>query len=108
MTITAVTVAEILYGIERLPGGKRQRAFAKMAAAMFEEDFAGLILPFDEMAAVHYAEKVAASERFGRVVHSADAQIAAICQQHHAKLATRNVKDFETLGIELINPWKGS
>src|SRR5699024_3061461 len=107
-TITAVTVAEIHYGIERLPDGKRKRVFAEMAAAMFEEDFAGRILPFDEVAAAHYAEQAAASERAGRVVHSADVQIAAICQQHRARLATRNVKDFETFGIELINPWKDS
>ena len=105
VTITAITVAEILYGIERLPSGKRQRRFAAKAAAMFEEDFAGRILPFDEVAAVHYAESVAISERAGRVVHTADAQIAAICRQHHATLATRNVKDFEALGIDILNPW---
>lgn len=105
VTISAITVAEILYGIERMPNGKRQRGFAAMAAALFEDDFAGRILPFDAVAAAHYAEQVAASERSGRVVHSGDAQIAAICRQHHAKLATRNVKDFEFLGIELINPW---
>ncbi|MEQ7869854.1 type II toxin-antitoxin system VapC family toxin [Chromohalobacter salexigens] len=106
VTITAITVAEILYGIERLPSGKRQRRFAAMAAAMFEEDFAGRILPFDEVAAVHYAESVAISERAGRVVHTADTQIAAICRQHHATLATRNVKDFEALGIDILNPWE--
>lgn len=106
VTISAITVAEILYGIERLPNGKRKRGFAAMAATMLEEDFADRILPFDAVTAVHYAGQVAASERSGRAVHTADAQIAAICQQHHAKLATRNVKDFELLGIELINPWE--
>ena len=83
-------MAEILYGIERLPSGKRQHRFADMAAAMFEEDFAGRIMPFDEITAMHYAEQVGISERTGRVVHTADAQITAICQQHRATLATRN------------------
>jgi len=106
VTISAITVAEILYGIERMPNGKRNRSLAGIAAAIFEEDFAGRILPFDSEAAVHYAEQVDASESAGRQVHMADAQIAAICIQHEAVLATRNIKDFETLNIETINPWE--
>jgi len=106
VTITAITVAEILYGIERLPDGKRKQRFAQLAAEMFEEDFTERILPFDEVAAAYYATLVADSERSGRIVHSADAQIAAICQQHKAQLATRNVKDFEHLGISIIDPWR--
>lgn len=106
VTLTAITVAEILHGIERMPDGRRKRAFAATAAAMFDEDFAGRILPFDDAAAVHYAERVAACEKAERPVHMADAQIAAICLHHQAKLATRNVKDFEALGIEIIDPWR--
>lgn len=106
VTISAITVAEILYGIERLPDGKRKRGFAAKAAAMFEEDFSGRILSFDSGTAIHYAEQVSASESAGRRVHMADAQIAAICIQHGAALATRNVKDFETLSVETINPWE--
>ncbi|MBT2771504.1 type II toxin-antitoxin system VapC family toxin [Halomonas sp. ISL-60] len=106
VTISAITVAEILYGIERLPNGKRKRGFAAKAAAMFEEDFSGRILSFDSGAAIHYAEQVAACESAGRQVHMADAQIAAICIQHEAVLSTRNVKDFETLSVETINPWE--
>ncbi|MGE6607545.1 type II toxin-antitoxin system VapC family toxin [Halomonas sp. NPDC076908] len=106
VTISAITVAEILYGIERLPDGSRKRGFAAMASAMFEEDFSGRILPFDSEAAVHYAEQVAASESEGRLVHMADAQIAAICIRHEAVLATRNIKDFSTLNVETINPWE--
>lgn len=105
VTITAITVAEILYGIERLPDGSRKRGFAAMAAAMFEEDFSGRILPFDSESAVHYAEQVAASESKGRQIHMADAQIAAICIRHEAVLATRNIKDFSSLNVETINPW---
>lgn len=106
VTISAITIAEILYGIERLPDGRRKRGFAAKAAAMFEEDFSGRILSFDSGAAIHYAEQVAASESAGRQVYMADAQIAAICIQHGAVLATRNIKDFETLSVETINPWE--
>lgn len=87
VTISSITVAEILYGIERLPNGRCKRDFAAMAAAMFEEDFSGRILPFDSGAAVHYAEQVATRKTAGKQVHMADAQIAAICIHHGAMLA---------------------
>lgn len=106
--VSSITVAEILYGIERLPDGRRKREFAAMAAAMFEDDFAGRILAFDAEAAIHYATQVADSEKSGRQILMADAQIAAICLRHGALLATRNTKDFETSGVELINPWEPS
>jgi predicted nucleic acid-binding protein len=72
---------------------------------MFEEDFAGKILPFDAYAAVEYAALVAGSEANGRAVSMADAQIAAICRVHGASIATRNVRDFEFSGLPVINPW---
>jgi len=106
VSITAITVAEILYGIQRLPEGRRRRALASAAAAMFEEDFAGRILPFDAEAAVCYAECVTVSERMGRTVQMPDAQIGAICLCHQAVLATRNTKDFESLGVQLMDPWQ--
>ena len=106
MAVTAITVAEILYGIERMPDGRRKHAFATIAADMFEAEFAGRILPFDGLAATHYAEPTAMRMRAGRPIHLADAQIAAICLRHNATLATRNVKDFDMLGVTLINPWE--
>ncbi len=105
VAITAITVAEILYGIERLPEGRRKQQLGGVAAMMFEEDFAGAIFSFDAEAAVHYAQRVATSEAAGRPVSMADAQIAAICLYHGATLATRNTKDFEPFGVALVNPW---
>lgn len=106
MALTAITVAEILYGIEHMPDGRRRRAFATIAADMFETEFAGRILPFDSLAATYYAEPTAMRVRAGRPIHLADAQIAAICLRHNATLATRNIKDFDMLGVTLINPWE--
>lgn len=105
LAISAVTVAEILHGIARLPSGKRKQKLEAHAMAMFEEDFAGRILPFDAHAAVEYATLVADCEAKGRAVSMADAQIAAICRAHGASIATRNVKDFESSGVEIIDPW---
>ncbi|HWT69215.1 MAG TPA: type II toxin-antitoxin system VapC family toxin [Pseudomonas sp.] len=106
LAISAVTVAEILHGIARLPSGKRKQKLEAHAMAMFEEDFAGRILPFDGHAAVEYATLVAGCESKGRAVAMADAQIAAVCRTHGAPIATRNVRDFEFPGLEVINPWE--
>lgn len=102
---TSITVAEILYGIERLPAGRRQRNLAMLAAELFDQEFHGRLLPFDALAASHYSQRIAQAERNGTPVSMADGQIAAICHAHGATLATRNTKDFEPLGIPLINPW---
>lgn len=105
LVICAITVAEILYGIARMPEGKRKQGLLDMASAMFDEDFAGNILPFNADAAVHYAEIAAESEARGRVVEMADAQIAAIGRLHDAIVATRNTRHFESLGVGLVDPW---
>lgn len=105
LMICSITVAEILYGIARMPGGKRKQGLLDIASAMFDEDFAGNILPFDANAAVHYAEIAAESEARGRVVDMADAQIAAIGRLHDAVIATRNIRHFESLGVALVDPW---
>lgn len=103
---TAVTAAELRYGVVRLPDGHRQRELAVIIRGILVEDFHGRILPFDERAAVRYAEIVTGRERIGRPIGVADAQIAAICRDSGATLATRNAADFEETGIELIDPWK--
>ena len=102
---TTVTQAEILYGVELLPKGKRKSKLEAMVAAIFDQDFGDRILPFDTEAARAFP-KVAASRRAaGRPIAEFDAQIAAIAQSLGAGLATRNVPDFEGCGVPLFNPW---
>ncbi len=103
---TAVTIAEVDYGIARLPVGSRRDRLAATAAMVFA-DFNDVILPFDARAARRYGEVVAGRERAGRPISTADAQIAAICASRQATLATRNTADFEATGISLHNPWIG-
>jgi predicted nucleic acid-binding protein len=103
---TAVTAAELRYGVARLPDGHRKRELAAVIRGILMEDFQDRILPFDERASVRYADIVISRERTGRPIGVADAQIAAICSDLGATLATRNTSDFEETGVELINPWK--
>jgi predicted nucleic acid-binding protein len=103
--LTAITVAELVYGALRLPAGRRQRTLAGLVEAMVEEDFDGRVLAFDHQAARHYAAIVVRRERAGPPIAAADAQIAAICRSHSATLATRNVADFTGIDVEVIDPW---
>jgi predicted nucleic acid-binding protein len=102
---TAITAAELLYGVARLPNGHRKRELAAAVNGLLSDDFQGRVLSFDERAAGRYADIVTDRERLGRPIGVADAQIAAICRTVDATLATRNTNDFEKTGIELINPW---
>jgi predicted nucleic acid-binding protein len=103
---TAITAAELRYGVARLSDGRRKRELAVVVRGILAEDFRGRVFPFDERASVRYADIVAGRERIGRPIGVADAQIAAICRDSGAMLATRNTADFEETGIELINPWE--
>jgi predicted nucleic acid-binding protein len=103
--ITTITVAEIFYGIELLPPGKRREKLNSESDAMFREDFAGRILAFDEAAARSFSKIASERRRSGRPISEFDAQIAAIAYVHGAALATRNTADFEGCGIRVVNPW---
>lgn len=103
---TAITVAEILYGIERLPKGRRKEVLRSAAAEIFEA-FAEQVLPFDTAAAEQYALVVTQRDGLGLPIDGFDAQIAAICRAQRMPLATRNLADFRKTGVEVINPWRG-
>jgi hypothetical protein len=104
LRITAITMAEILYGIERLPSGRRKDTLREAAVDVFSR-FTEDVLLFDAAAATVYPEIVDHRDRQGTPISGYDAQIAAICRANDASLATRNEKDFADAGIELINPW---
>jgi predicted nucleic acid-binding protein len=103
---TSVSKAEILYGIAVLPEGRRRAVLAAAADAVFADDFVGRVLPFDEAAAVHYAEIVALRRGEGRPIEAFDAQIAATAIVAGADVATRDVRGFEGCGLTVINPWE--
>jgi predicted nucleic acid-binding protein len=103
--VSAISVAEILYGIGSLPEGRKQSELLEAAADVFDGYFDERVFAFDRRAAVHYAEVVCRRERMGAPISMADAQIAAVCLSHGAGLATRNTRDFENTGVVLVDPW---
>jgi predicted nucleic acid-binding protein len=102
---TAITVAEIRYGIARLPAGRRREALHQLANGIFAA-FPDQVLSFDLAAASAYADVVAHRESLGHPIDGFDAQIAAICRVHDATLATRNTKDFTETDVAVVDPWQ--
>ena len=105
---TAITEAEVLYGMELVPKSRRREGLLAAAEAMFSEDFAERVLAFDIDAARAFSIITARRRALGKPISHADAQIAAIVQIRNATLATRNIGDFESSGIRLIDPWEES
>jgi len=104
--LSAVSEAELRLGVALLPAGSRRAALAGAIDTILAEDFRARILPFDSAATRAYAAIVAERRSAGRPISQFDAQIAAIARANGATVATRNVRDFETCGIDLIDPWQ--
>ena len=102
--LSAVVVGELLSGVELLPDGKRKAALRNGYDGLIQV-YRDRIVPFDLEASRHYAVVVAEQIRAGRDPGTADSQIAATAIARGMKLATRNTKHFEGLGVELIDPW---
>lgn len=102
---TAVTIAEIRYGIARMPEGRRRQSLHQAADEIFAA-FPRQVLPFDLASARAYADIVASREEQDNPISGFDAQIAAICRSQAASLATRNTRDFVDTGISLLDPWQ--
>jgi predicted nucleic acid-binding protein len=107
LAITAISVAEILYGLDRLPDGRRKANLVQRFQLFLTQGFAGRVLPFDRPAAEVYASIKGRRDRAGRPVSGYDAMIAAIASSRGAGVATRNVADFTDCGVVVINPWSG-
>jgi len=102
---TAICEAEVFYGIACLDGGKRRDALEDVAARIFGEIFEGRVLAFGSSSARAYGAVRAVRRAAGRPVSMADAMIAAIAVDARMAIATRNVRDFEDCGAEVVNPW---
>ena len=103
---SAVGEAELRYGAAILAAGQRRESLIADIKQLLREAFDNRVLPFDSVAARAFAEVAAMRRSAGRPVPTADCQIAAIARSRGMAVATRNIRDFEGMGIEVINPWK--
>jgi toxin FitB len=103
--LTAITVAELRFGIAALPLGKRKRSLNDDFEDRILSLFSGRILAFDEGGTVDYARIRSTARSTGKAIGVTDAFIAAIAARHGFTIATRDVSPFKAAGIPVINPW---
>ena len=108
MFLTSVCEAELRFGLAVMPSGRRRDNLAESLERMLLAGFADRVLPFDSDAARAYAEIASARRAVGHPISQFDGQIAAIALTHGMVLATRNVRDFRSIGLVLVNPWAGA
>lgn len=104
LAITAVTVGEMLRGVRMLPHGRRREGLAGAVERLLG-DHGDRVLPYDDRAARMYAALQEDRRTSGRPLGTEDGMIAAIARVHGAGVATRNTRDFEDLGLDLVDPW---
>jgi predicted nucleic acid-binding protein len=104
--ISSVTVTEVMYGLNRLPEGKRKQSLLLQFQQLLDQAFKQRILNFGYDEAIVAARLRTLRAEQGNELHFADAQIAAIAHVRSFAVATRNIKDFLDCSVKLINPFE--
>jgi predicted nucleic acid-binding protein len=104
--VSAITVAELRFGVANLPEGKRRDALQTSLENQILPLFSGRIRPFDMDCTTAYAELMAKARSAGLAIAAADGYIAAIAAANRFSVATRDVSPFQAAGINVINPWE--
>jgi len=104
--LSAVTVAELRFGLATMPPGKRRTVFRDRFEAETLPHFAGRILPFDLAASQAYADLMAKARSEGQGIGMADGYIAAIALSRGFMVATRDASPFLSASLKVINPWE--
>lgn len=105
IALSTVAIAEIAFGIQKiLPDQRAARLEQRLSE--WRRRFADRIFGLTEEAALAYGEIMGIAQRQGRPMSTADGMIAAIASVNGGRLATRNLTDFQTTGLELISPWE--
>jgi predicted nucleic acid-binding protein len=103
--LSAITVAELRFGIAALPAGKRRSRLGEDFEQRVLPLFLGRVLPFDLHATQAYAELMTRARTAGRAIASADGYIAATASANGLTVATRDTAPFAAAGVSVIDPW---
>ncbi len=103
--LASMTIGELVRGVRKLEETARRRVYERWIEEDLLKQFDGRVLPFDQGAAIIWGEIMGDGDRTGRTRAAADARIAAVARRHNLTLATRNLKDFESMKVVLFDPW---
>lgn len=105
LALSTVAVAEIAFGIQKIRPDQRADRLEE-GLVSWRRRFSDKMFAFTEEAALAYGDIMGEAARQGRGMSAPDGMIASIARINGGRLATRNLKDFETTGLELISPWQ--
>ena len=100
--ISVLTLGEIRKDVERMPDEARREKLRLWLEQELAGWFGTRVLPVDIPVADRWGRLLA---RMGRPVPSIDSLLAATALHHELRLVTRNQKDFDFPGLEVVNPW---
>jgi len=103
--ISVISIAEIRRGVALMDTGRKRDALAEWLAHDLPRRFESRVIPVEETVALAWGDLMALAKRNGRGLASMDGLIAATAIAHDLSIATRNTKDFESFGLEIIDPW---
>ncbi|MDX8440902.1 type II toxin-antitoxin system VapC family toxin [Mesorhizobium australafricanum] len=104
LALPTVTIGEIAYGIQKIRPDERADRL-EQGLSQWRHRFANRIFGLTEEAALAYGEIMGTTSRQGRGMSAPDGMIAAIARVNGGRLATRNLSDFSSTGLDLISPW---
>ncbi|WP_068636578.1 type II toxin-antitoxin system VapC family toxin [Thauera butanivorans] len=104
--LSAITVAELCYGIATMPEGKRRTVYQQRLEHEVLPVFAGRVLPFDLDASRAYSDLMARARAAGKAIGEADGHIAATAAVHGLAVATCDTSPFQAAELDTINPWE--
>lgn len=104
--LSAVTVAELRFGLATMPQGKRRSIYQARLEKEVLPTFTGRVLPFDLDASQAYADLMARAKAGGKAIGKADGYIAATASACGLMVATRDISPFEAAGLKIVNPWE--
>jgi predicted nucleic acid-binding protein len=103
--ISVISLGEISKGIATLPESKRRSQLRRWLAQTLRPWFEGRILPVNESVAERWGLLAGQAKLRGKGLKVEDGLIAATALEHGLTLVTRNVRDFEGLGVVVLDPW---
>jgi predicted nucleic acid-binding protein len=106
--LSAITVAELRFGLAAMPAGKRRNTYLDRLEREVIPAFSGRILPFDLETSHAYAELMGAARAAGQAIGKADGYIAASAAARGYTVATRDTSPFAAAGLPVINPWEAN
>lgn len=105
LAVSAMTLAEVRYGIEILPPGRKANLLWRWYHGEFIRLIEDRVVPLDDAVALHWSSLRARSRRAGRTLPFAHSSILSTAVVHGLIVVTRNVRDFSGPGAVVLNPW---